>query len=242
MGYKTYLLEIYALPATLTSHFFYLCYSLKPTARGEWLGYISEGWRDFLEGINPKSKAVWRERFFGVNLRRLERLFAQYRSKAGGCPELHFFRPSQRAAGEIFRKGLTKSRRPSGLNVFSGHISEGWWDFSQGIDPKPKAVWREYFFGVHFQRLERLFAQYRSKAEGCPELLFFGLSQRVAGEIFRKGLTKSRRLSGAVLFRVIAAGRLGSLAVGVERQPEVVWPERLFGVHFRTLARLFAEN
>ena len=118
LGYKTYLLEIYALPATLTSHFFYLCYSLKPTARGEWLGYISEGWRDFLEGINPKSKAVWRERFFGVNLRRLERLFAQYRSKAGGCPELHFFRPSQRAAGEIFRKGLTKSRRQSGAVLF----------------------------------------------------------------------------------------------------------------------------
>ena len=85
LGYRTHLLEIYTLPATLTSHFFYLCYSLKPTARGEWLGYISESWRGFLEGINPKSKAVWRERFFGVNLRRLERLFAQYRSKAGGC-------------------------------------------------------------------------------------------------------------------------------------------------------------
>ena len=48
LGYKTHLLEIYTLPATLTSHFFYLCYSLKPTARGEWLGYISEGWRGFL--------------------------------------------------------------------------------------------------------------------------------------------------------------------------------------------------
>ena len=96
--------------------------------------------------------------------------------------------------------------------------------------------------GVYFRRLERLFAQYRSKVEGCLELYFFGLSQQAAGEIFRKGLTKSRRQSGAALFQAIAAGRLGSLAVGGKRQPEVVWPERLFGVHFRTLARLFAEN
>ena len=28
-------------------------------------GYISEGWRDFLEGINPKSKAVWSCTFSG---------------------------------------------------------------------------------------------------------------------------------------------------------------------------------
>ena len=94
--------------------------------------------------------------------------------------------------------------------------------------------------GLHLRRLERLFAKYRPKAGSCLEPHFFGLSQRAAGEIFRKGLTKSRRLSGATLFRVIATGRLGSLAIGVVRLPEVVWPERLFGVHFRTLARLFA--
>ena len=74
--------------------------------------------------------------------------------------------------------------------------------------------------GLHFRTLERLFAQYRSKAEGYLELHFFGVSQRATGEIFRKGLTQSRRLSGAALFRVIAAAHLGSLAVGVERQPE----------------------
>ena len=76
LGYKTHLLEIYTLPTTLMLHFFYLCYSLNPTARGEWLGYISEGWRNFLQRIDQKPKAVWRERFFGVNLRRLARLFA----------------------------------------------------------------------------------------------------------------------------------------------------------------------
>ena len=58
LGYKTHLLEIYTLPATLTPHFFYLCYSLKPTARGEWLEYISEGWRGFSLSIDQKPKAV----------------------------------------------------------------------------------------------------------------------------------------------------------------------------------------
>ena len=96
--------------------------------------------------------------------------------------------------------------------------------------------------GVHFRRLAELFAQYRSKAEGCLELLFFGSSQRVAGETFCEVSTKSWKLSGAVLFRVIATGHLGSLAIGVERQPEVVWPERLFGVHFQRLEWLFAED
>ena len=74
--------------------------------------------------------------------------------------------------------------------------------------------------GVHFRRLAEFFAEYRPKAEGYLKLLFFESSQRAAGEIFRKGLTKSRRLSGAVLFWGIAAGRLGSLAVGGKRQPE----------------------
>ena len=140
-------MEIYALPATLTLHFFYLCYSLKPTARGEWLGYISERWRGFLEGINPKSKAVWRERFFGVNLRRLERFFAQYRSKVEGCLAGIFFRGTFPKAGVAFRRGSPQSWRQPGLNVFSEHNSEGWWDFSQGIDQKPKAVWSCTFSG-----------------------------------------------------------------------------------------------
>ena len=130
LGYKTHLLEIYVSPTTLTPHFFYLCYSLKPTARGEWLGYISEGWRGFL----------------------------------------------------------------------------------QGIDQKPKAV------------LSCSFSSYRS---GPPE--WFSVEDQL----------KSRRQSRAVLFRVIAAGRLGSLAVGVERQLKAAWHEHLFGVHLRTLAGLF---
>ena len=58
LGYKTHLFKIYTLPATLMPHFFYLCYSLKPTARGEWLGYISEGWRGISLRIDQKPKAV----------------------------------------------------------------------------------------------------------------------------------------------------------------------------------------
>ena len=72
LGYKTYLLEIYTLSATLMPHFFYLCYSLKPTARGEWLGYISEGWRDFLLSIDPKPKAVLSRTFSGHRSELLE--------------------------------------------------------------------------------------------------------------------------------------------------------------------------
>ena len=164
----------------------------------------------------------------GVHFRRLERLFAQYRSKVEGCLELHFFGSSQRAAGEIFRKELTKSRRLSGAILFRVIAAGRWRDFSKRIDQKPKAVWREYFFGVHFRTLARLFAGYRPKAEGSLELLFFrsshwaawGASRSVgkgsrrlsgrnvfSGYIsgrwrdFCRELTKSRKLSGAVLFR-----------------------------------------
>ena len=111
----------------------------------------------------------------GVHLRRLERLFAQYRSKAEGCLKLHFFGLSQRAAWGASRSVGKGSRRLSGRNVLSGYISGRWRDFSQGIDPKLEAVWRECFFGVNLRRLERLFAGYRPKAEGSLELYFFGV-------------------------------------------------------------------
>ena len=78
---------------------------------------------------------------------------------------LYFFGLSQQAAGEIFRKGLTKSRRQSGAVLFRVIAAGRWRDFSKRIDQKPKAVWREYFFGVHFQRLEWLFAEDLPKAE-----------------------------------------------------------------------------
>ena len=120
MGYKTHLLEIYTLPTTLTPHFFYLCYSLKPTARGEWLGYISEGWRDFLLSIDPKPEAVRSCTFSG------------YRSGP-----LEWFSVEDQL----------KSRKLPGLNVFSEHNSEGRRGFPKRIDQKSKAVWNCTFSG-----------------------------------------------------------------------------------------------
>ena len=86
LGYKTHLLEIYTLLATLMPHFFYLCYSLKPTARGEWLGYISEGWRGFLLSIDPKSKAVLSRTFSGHRSRPLGEPRGRWEKAAGGSP------------------------------------------------------------------------------------------------------------------------------------------------------------
>jgi hypothetical protein len=111
----------------------------------------------FPQGINQKPKAIWRERFFGVHLRRLAEIFAEYRPKAGGCPELHFFESSQRVAGEAFCRGMTKSRRLPGVNVFSGHISECWQGFLQEIDQKPKAAWSCTFSGYRSRSLEKFF-------------------------------------------------------------------------------------
>ena len=86
------------------------------------------------------------------------------------------------------------------MNVFSEHNSEGWRDFSQGIDPKPKAAWPERLFRAQFRRLEWLFGEDRPKAEGCPELYFFGLSQRATWGASRSVGKGSRRLSGRNVF------------------------------------------
>ena len=109
--------------------------------------YISERWRGFLQGIDQKPKAVWSQRFFGVHFRRLAGLFAGYRPKAEGCLAGIFFRGTFPKAGVAFRRGSPQSWRRPDLNVFSEHNSEGWWDFSQGIDPKSKAVWSCTFSG-----------------------------------------------------------------------------------------------
>ena len=174
--------------------------SRRLSGRDVFSGYISGRWRDFLQRISPKLEAAWPERLFRTHFRRLERLFAQYRSKAGGCPELYFFGSSQRAAWGASRSVWKGSRRLSGRNVFSGYISKGWSGFSQRIDQKPKAVWREYFFGVHFQRLEWLFAEDLPKAEGCLELYFFGLSQRATWGASRSVWKGSRKRTGAKTF------------------------------------------
>ena len=140
--------------------------SRKRTGVNIFPGYISGRWRDFLQRIDQKPKAVRSCTFSG------------YRSGP-----LEWFSVEDQL----------KSRKLSGGNIFSGYISKGWSGFSQRISPKLEAAWPERLFRAQFRR---------------------------AGGTFRRVSTQSRRLSGAVLFRVIAAGRLGSLAVGGKRQPE----------------------
>ena len=120
-------------------------------------GHISEGWRDFSRGIDQKPKAIWSQRFFGVHLRALAGLFAEYRPKAEGCLELHFFELSQRVAREALQSVGKGSRKRTGVNIFPGYISEGWKGFLLSIDPKPEAV-RSYTFSGHRSRLLEWFS------------------------------------------------------------------------------------
>ena len=141
-------------------------------------GYISEGWRGFLLSIDPKPEAVWSCSFSGRRIGPLGEPRDRCGKAAGGCLAGTSFQNTIPKAGGTFRRVSTQSRRLSGGNIFSGYISGRWRDFLQRIDQKPKAVWREYFFGVHFQRLERLFGGDQPKVESCLELHFFGLSQQ----------------------------------------------------------------
>ena len=150
--------------------------------------------------IDPKPEAVWSCTFSGYRNGPLGEPRGWWEKAAGGCLAGTSFRGTFPDAGETFCRELTKSRKLSGGNVFSGYISKGWSGFSQRISPKPKTAWPERLFRAQFRTLERLFAQYRSKAGGCPELLFFGSSQRATGVVFRRGSTKSRRLSGLNVF------------------------------------------
>ena len=176
----------------------------------------------------------------GVHLRRLERLFAQYRSKVEGSLELLFFRSSQRVAGEIFRKGLTKSRRLSGAVLFRVIATGRWRDLSKRIDQKPKTVWSCTFSGHRSGSLERLFAKYRPKAGSCLELYFFGLSQRATWGASRSVWKGSRRLSGRNVFSGYISKGWSGFSQRISPKLEAAWPERLFRAQFRRLVGLFA--
>ena len=106
------------------------------------------------------------------------------------------------------------------MNIFSGYISERWREFSWGIDQKPKAVWSCTFSGYRNGPFGEPRDRWEKAAGGCLAGTSFQNTIPKAGGTFRRVSTQSRKLSGAVLFRVIAAGRLGSLAVGGKRQPE----------------------
>ena len=116
-------------------------------------GYISKGWSGFLLSIDPKPEAVRSCTFSGYRNGPLGEPRDRWEKAAGGCLAGTSFRGTFPDAGETFCRELTKSRKLSGGNIFSGYISERWRDFLLSIDLKPKAVWREYFFEVHFRRL-----------------------------------------------------------------------------------------
>ena len=173
--------------------------------------------------IDPKPEAAWPERLFRAQFRRLVGLFAGYRPKAGGCQAGIFFRGTFPKAGVAFRRGSSQSWRRPGLNVFSEHNSEGWWDFSQRIDPKLKAVWRKYFFGVHFQRLEWLFAEDLPKAGGSLELYFFGLSQRATWGASRSVWKGSRKRTGVNIFPGYISEGWRDFLQRIDPKPKAVW-------------------
>ena len=204
-------------------HFFYLCYSLKPIARGEWLGYTSERWRGFLLSIDPKSKAVWSCTFSGYRNGPLGEPRGRCGKAAGGCLAGTSFRGTFPDAGETFCRELTKSRKLSGGNIFSGYISKGWSGFSQRIFPKLEAAWPERLFRAQFRRLVGLFAGYRPKAEGCLELYFFGLSQRVAWGASRSVGKGSRKRTGVNIFPGYISEGWRDFLQRIDPKPKAVW-------------------
>ncbi|ETK08354.1 hypothetical protein T231_13345 [Tannerella sp. oral taxon BU063 isolate Cell 6/7/9] len=203
-------------------------------------GHISEGWQGFSQGINQKPEAIWSQRFFGTHLRRLVGLFAGHRPKAEGSLELYFFGLSQRVAWGASRSVGKGSRRLSGRNVFSGYISKGWSGFSQGIDPKPKAVWSCTFSGYRSGSLGEPRGWWEKAAGGClAETSFWGTFPD-AGETFCRELTKSRKLSGGNIFSGYISKGWSGFSQRISPKLEAAWPERLFRAQFRRLVGLFA--
>ena len=166
-----------------------------------------------MQGIVQKPKAVWPERYFGVHLRRLERLFSG---------------------------ASTKSRRLSGAALFRVIATGRWRDLSKRIDQKPKTVWSCTFSGHRSGSLERLFAKYRPKAGSCLELYFFGLSQRATWGASRSVWKGSRRLSGRNVFSGYISKGWSGFSQRISPKLEAAWPERLFRAQFRRLVELFA--
>ena len=215
--------------------------SRRPSGRNVFLGYISGRWRGFLLSIDPKPKAVRNRTFSGYCSRPLGEPHDRWEKAAGGCLISTFFQGISPKTGGTFCGVLTKSQRSSGAVLFrdiaAGHLS----GFPQRIDQKPEAVRHERFFRTHLRRLAGLFAGDRPKAEGYLVSTFFWGTSPGSGGAFCRVSTKSRRLPGVALFRAIAAGRSGSLAVGGKRQPEADGRKHFSGVYLRRLERLFAQ-
>ena len=122
--------------------------SRKPSGVNVFSGYISEDWRGFSLRIDQKPEMVWSCSFSSYRSGLLGEPRGRWEKAAGGCLTGTSFRGTFPDAGETFCRELTKSRKLSGGNIFSGYISERWRDFLLSIDLKPKAV-RSYSFSGH---------------------------------------------------------------------------------------------
>ena len=169
----------------------------------------------------------------------------------------------------VFLRGSTQSQRLPDVNVFPEDISESWRGFLLSIDPKPKAVWScsfssyrsrslerfsekridqkpkviwtERFFRLYLWALKRLFAGDQPKAEGGLARTFFRGTSPKAGGFFCEASTKSRRSSGATLFRVIAAGLWRDFSKRIDQKLEAVWSYTFSGHRSGPLER-FSEK
>ena len=166
-------------------------------------------WRDFSKRIDQKPKAVWSCTFSGYRNGPLGEPRDRCGKVAGGCLAGTSFRGTFPDAGETFCRELTKSRKLSGGNIFSGYISKGWSGFSQRISPKLEAAWPERLFRAQFRRLVGFFAGYRPKAESCLELYFFGPSHWVAWGDFSKRIDQKPKAVWSCTFSGYRNGLLG---------------------------------
>ena len=71
--------------------------------------------------------------------------------------------------------------------------------------------------------------------------MFFRGKSSKAGGAFRRGSTKSRKQSGAVLFRVIATGYWRDFSKRIDQKPKTVWSYTFSGHRSGPLERLFAK-
>ena len=123
-----------------------------------------------MQSIDQKPEVVRSRTFSGHRSGLLELFFAEYRPKAGGHLVSTFFRDTSPETGGAFRGASTKSRRLSGVNVFSGHISGRWRGFSQRINQKPEAAWSCTFSGYRSRSLREPRGRY-GKAAGSGRAL-----------------------------------------------------------------------
>ena len=202
----------------------------------------SEGWWDFLQGIDQKLKAVWSCTFSGYRSGSPGEPHDRWEKAAGGCLAGTSFRGTFPKAGVAFRRGSPQSWRQSGLNVFSEHNSEGWRDFLLSIDQKPKAVWSCTFSGRRIGSLGEPRDRCGKAAGGCLAGTSFRGTFPDAGETFCRELTKSRRLSGGNIFSGYISKGWSGFSQRISPKLEAAWPERLFRTQFRRLVGLFAEN